>query len=439
MLYTRTVLKFNVSELFCRCFVLISPMPLNPRKSLVSFGWRFMFVWFLLYITTVTVDYFLLETWFESIGKPFHWLAVQTGNVFFGVSLVGANHFYSDTLLIYIHLFNLSALSIIIATVWNYFTKKDFAETKSFPVLLTSLRYFLALQLFMYGFAKIYKWQFMLPEPNILYTLVGDLHRDILYWTSMGSSRSYTMFMGMVEIVPAILLLFRRTTLAGAFAAVLVMTNVVAVNFGFDITVKLHSSTLLIISCVLLIPGRKRMLALFTGKATEEWKYPVFTISENRKWIGASAKVVAVIIIFAESHYPYWMTGNYNDDVSERPPMHGAYEVITYSSSYGDTLVRNSNPSNRIFVHRHGYLIFQYENGGMNDYPVVIDSTNQTIHLTGYNFGSEFEGIRWKQINDSVFEFRSANIYSTEYWLVKKLDVSKLPLMQEEFTWIDRD
>lgn len=374
--------------------------------------------------------------------------------LFFGVNLLGADEFYSDSLLVFVHVFNLALIAFIGATIWTILSKPStepvpsgveglsltkFTDTKFYPILLTLLRYFVALNLLVYGFSKLYKWQFMLPEPNILYTKVGDMHRDILYWTSMGSSRSYTMFMGVIEIVPAILLLFRRTTLIGAFVAALVMTNVVAVNFGFDITVKLHSMMLLIMALVILIPGGKRIVALFTGKTVEEFKYPALTIAPNRKWISPVLKIAAIALLIAESHYPYTKTGTYNDDVSERPPMCGAYEVTQNWRSpltEMDSVIIPARSIHHIFIHRRGYMILEYSGNVMEDYPLTIDTVEHKFILTS---DAGTDEISWRPLGDSIYEFAGTLNAESFYVLVKKLDWEKMPLMQNEFTLIDED
>lgn len=397
------------------------------QEKPTSFFWLFALLFFALYISTLTFEYYLFDGWFRCVAPPFRWLAEQTGRFVWGVNLTGAHEFYSDSLLVYVHLLNLLLISLIAAAAWSFFSKTKFTATKLYPLLLTLLRYFVSLHLFIYGFSKLYKWQFMLPEPNILYTTVGEMHRDILYWTSMGTSRPYSMFMGVVEIVPAILLLFRRTTVLGAFAAVLVMANVVAVNFSFDITVKLHSSLLLIMAMVVLIPARKRIVALFTGKAAEEWRYPALQFSWKQKWLRLALKAAAIVLLLSEAHYPYTSTGTFNDDASPRPEFHGAYEVLSTQKtiSHSDSALQNETLppdapfAEKIFVHRRGYVIFQYNDGRM-------ESVEQ----------SEIKIVR---LDDSTLQFTRERKEGVYTYTARALDWRKLPLLEEEFTWIDEE
>ncbi|HTF05067.1 MAG TPA: hypothetical protein VK826_13660 [Bacteroidia bacterium] len=441
------------NELFLSEFVplIANAMSLPVTSWPKELLWRFLCVYFFLYITTLSFDYYLLPNITNWFGVPFHYAASFTGELFFGVNLTGAHEFYSDSLLVYVHVFNLVLIATVAAIVWTWKSKRPFSEAKLQPCFFVMLRYFVAFNLFVYGFSKLYKWQFMLPEPNILYTTVGNTPRDLLYWTSMGTSYSYSVFMGLIEIIPGILLLFRRTTVAGAIIAVMVMTNVLAVNLGFDITVKLHSFTLLFMALVILIPARKRLLSFFGGKETAAWKFPAIAWKPKWKWLLPGIKVLVVLVLFGEAHYPYVAVQNFNDDKAERPPMHGAYEILetdyNASGSDGPVYVEDDSPYaapvlQRIFILRRGYIVFEYSNGNMFDYPLVIDTTNKKFVYTA----SRDRYITYAALNDSTYTFESDNFSSSVddgylapkiIWTVKKLDWEKLPLLEGEFTWID--
>lgn len=415
-------------------------MALIPQEKPASFCGRMLLVFFFLYIGTLSFDYSLLSFYFEGVSVPFRWLAETTGQLFFGVTLLGAEGFYSDTLLVYVHVFNLVLIAVIVAAVWTFLSKQSFRETRAYPLLFTLLRYFLAFHLLIYGFSKIYKWQFMLPEPNILYTPVGEMHRDMLYWTSMGTSRAYSVFMGVIEIVPAILLLFRRTTLIGACVALMVLLNIAAVNFSFDIMVKLHSCILLLMSLVILAPGIKRIAAVLTGKSADAFSYPVFSFAANRKWISVAVKIAVVALLITEANYPYIATGNFNDDAAERPPMHGAYLVTDASTTnLHNPMVPEyfvASPVKMIFFHRSGYIIFRMQDGSMIDYPMEIDTVAHSVH---YGYGEGQRTFEWQQYAENAFTFWGYLEEEDQTLKVQRIELSKLPLLEEEFTWIDRD
>lgn len=410
------------------------------QNKLTSFAGRFALIWCALYISTLSFDYFLLEPWFSFVSTPFRSLAEFTGMKIFGVNLTDAEGFYADTLLVYVHLFNLTLIAAVASLAWTIGSKKPFSETKFYPFLFAMLRYFLALHLFIYGLAKIYKWQFMLPEPNILYTRVGDMHRDILYWTSMGTSRAYSIFMGAIEIIPALLLLFRRTALLGALISVMVLLNVVAVNFSFDITVKLHSTTLLLMALLILVPGRKRVAALWNTRPSEPFSYPKFSFAGKQRWMLPLTKLAVIALLLCEAHYPYTQTKNFNDDAAARPAMHGAYEVIgsTGTNLHNSLLPGNAvaSPVKMIFFHRRDYIIFQMQDGSMRDYPMQTDTV---AHRVTYGNAGEQHSFEWQQTSADRFSFWGYIEQEDASLQVQRVELSRMKLLQEEFTWIDHN
>ena len=312
---------------------------------------KHIFLWFaFLGILFIPVDYALI---------PFQ----NKIGLFFGAS--------SDTKALVYFILVLFALALGIACV---FPKTK--NTQLQKVVFILLYWYLSLQLMRYGANKLFKHQFYLPEPNILFTRVGNLDRDILYWTSMGTSYEYSVFMGIIEILPAILLLIPRFRFVGLLVSVGVFTNVLAVNIGFDITVKCFSSFLLFLSVLGMIPFRQK-INLLMGFSTQ----PEITVNQQQPKKSSSfflrfITLFGILFIFAETLYPYFQSGNFNDDKAPRPFLHGAYKRV------GPT----TNPKNIafVFVHRRGYLIFQNASKIQTDYHLQIAPSKHLFILTDY-------------------------------------------------------
>lgn len=166
----------------------------------------------------------------------------------------------SDSTTLYYLFFILFILSLIFTAAFFFFEFWKNHKTqiiKAFQIVLT---YYLACIMLKYGLDKIFKVQFYLPEPNILYTPVGMLDKDILFWSTMGTSYSYNIFMGLMEVVPALMLFFNKTRILGLFILSGVLINVAFINFSFDISVKLYSLFLLLICFLLLVPNLKKII-----------------------------------------------------------------------------------------------------------------------------------------------------------------------------------
>ena len=79
----------------------------------------------------------------------------------------------------------------------------------------------------------------------------------------MGASESYTMFVGFAEMISGILLFPRKTSTLGALMSIGVLSNVVALNFSYDVPVKLYSSHLLAMAIFVLLPEARRLANFF--------------------------------------------------------------------------------------------------------------------------------------------------------------------------------
>ena len=98
----------------------------------------------------------------------------------------------------------------------------------------TIVRYRLAIALLAYGFIKLFPLQSPFPSLSNLNTHYGDFTRWKLFSLSLGIVPSYEIFLGGVEIVAALLLLFRKTASVGAFIVLLFTGNVLMSNIAYE-------------------------------------------------------------------------------------------------------------------------------------------------------------------------------------------------------------
>lgn len=153
-----------------------------------------------------------------------------------------------DRTIDYIQLLLCLILSVLGALVWIALDRKRKEYHKLSYWMRLHVRYYLFAMFFVYGMAKVIKIQFSSPGITRLLQPLGEMSPMGLAWTFMGFSEPYTIFAGLMEVLAAVLLLFRKTTLLGAFVGAGVMSNVVMMNFSYDIPVKLFSLHLLLFS-----------------------------------------------------------------------------------------------------------------------------------------------------------------------------------------------
>jgi hypothetical protein len=304
--------------------------------------------------------------------QPVSWIQ----NHFFSEAIKNID-FSSDTIGLNILLCLLLAIACIVIALLDLFKIKSY---KVIPLFRFLAAYYIAFILLKYGVDKIVKRQFYLPEPNILYANFGSLTRDTLFWSTFGTSRSYSLITGGMEVVTAILILVKRTRIAGLFLSVLILANILLINFSFDISVKTFAAFLLLVSVCMVYPYLKSCYAFFIQRKQAQLlslQLPVTRLS-NRINILLSAVLVCYVL------YPYIRAGNFNDDKAERPFLHGAYGVTRFIIA-GDTLHSGDFPYKRFFIHRNSYIIFQQKDDTMTDYFFEIDSIQKQLTLQDYD------------------------------------------------------
>lgn len=259
-------------------------------------------------------------------------------------------------------------LSFVIAGLLIGFKKEKIPAMNS--VLHAVGAYILSFFLLKYGLDKCFQSQFYFPEPNTLHTSVGHLTKDILFWSSMGSSSTYNYFMGIIEVIPGLLLLHSRSRALGAFISIGVMANVFATNIGFDISVKLLSAFLLVLSAYVFTPSAPKIINAFLNTKINQHPLPSLRLRTLPKRIvkGSLLALLAIEILL-----PYLQFGNTNGRDGKSIAFHGSYDIEVIDGE--SALIPET--TKRIHIHNRGYLITESVDGKFQDHPITI--SNQTI------------------------------------------------------------
>jgi uncharacterized membrane protein YphA (DoxX/SURF4 family) len=358
------------------------------------------------------------------------------GLVNYFASLIGVecqfNNFSSDSkrLVILVVLLLLSSLILAFISRLKQLNKLQWHKIENVIRLIAT--YYLGWVLLKYGLDKLFKYQFYLPEPNILYSRVGDLDKDILFWSSMGSSYSYNIFMGISEIIPGMLLFFGKTRKLGLLLALGVLLNVVAINFSFDISVKLFSSFLLFITFYLIEPFAVNLWRFISNQKIALIQSSIDASNQSTKTFHWS-NLAVVSIILIESMFVYVNNQNFNDDKQERPLFHGAYEVDQFIQG-NDTLVGENNSLKNIFFHRDSYLIFQFKNEEMVDFKMDIDPIKKNLTLFDDAQNKKIYSIEFNQLT-KMLKLIHQGKYHREIIHCTQKEWKKMPLIQPLFHW----
>ena len=264
--------------------------------------------------------------WLSPIWKP---VAPMVATRLFHVSAEAATYHRTgsgDTALQYMDVFLSFVAALCGTAIWSMLDRRRDQYVILHSWLRLLIRYFMALMLLSYGFSKVFLLQF--PENSLirLGQEYGTFSPMGVVWSFMGASAAYTIFSGLAEVTGGVLLYFRRTTALGALVTFGVMTNVVALNYCYDIPVKIHSTHYLLMSAFLLAPDFHRLMNVFLlNRAAEpgELRFPEFRPGW-RLWTSR----VAWIVLFALGVIAQGV-GAYKSYAAPKPrtPLYGLYTV----------------------------------------------------------------------------------------------------------------
>ncbi len=378
-----------------------------------------------LVILTVYFPYTFIWHPATAMFSLFKELAIFSGKNFWGLKTEDTIEFSSDSIWLYVHLGNLFLLSILLSLVISI-KMASAKQNTVWAIILIFIRYYLVLQLMIYGWNKIFKWQFYLPEPNTLGTPIGDLSKEMVFWSLVGSSYGYSVFAGLLEVIPALMLLFKRTQILGAAISFGVLLQVFAMNVSFDISVKFYSAFLLVLSAIILWANKRKILKGLgilseesrSDKLMTEVKFPFKIVLKSVVWV----------LIVCESFYMYFAEWNFNDDKAERPKYHGAYTV----ASSGDS----ANDIKKIYIHRKGYLITESADRKQKDFKFQLEESghwylSDTVTNSGFEVDciiksdsliqlAHWPGMERDTLNLRAFEWQSmALLQGQSHWCVE--------------------
>ena len=306
----------------------------GSRGMLFTVAHRFLLAYLFIYIVPFPVGVIPYTSWlgelFQSILRP---MVLKVGEVVFGTSITVMPNGSGDTTYNYVEIFTFAFIAAISVIGWTLWRRAVPVSTRVHDVMTVYVRYCLAMYMFGYGWTKVFPNQMPLPGPDRLIGTIGDMSPMGLVWTFMGTGTAYQIFAGCAEVLAGVLLLWRRTALAGGLVAAGVLANVVALNFCFDVPVKIFSSHLLVMAIFLCLPHAARLLAvlLFNLPAAPVVLRP-FPI--RHRWVrraALAAKLGFIVLIAVLPAHRDWQFMISEGLFAPTKPWHGIYRVDSFT------------------------------------------------------------------------------------------------------------
>jgi hypothetical protein len=267
------------------------------RSRFARFAFHFMVVYFGAYFLPIT------PLWNVAV----QWAAPHVFHVSAAVLPNGSG----DTTWNYVQVFCIGVLASTGAALWSLVDRLEADSARHRVLFRLWIRFWLATAMLSYGVIKVVPMQFPAPAADLLDLPYGDASPMGALWRFMGTSAPYTMFAGTFEVLAGSLLAFRRTTLLGSLVAAAVLVNIVALNFCYDVPVKLYSLHLLAMAIILAAPDAGTLLRVFITHqpAAPVPDPPLFQSPRATRILGAATGALLVyyvtssVIVGAQQRY----------------------------------------------------------------------------------------------------------------------------------------
>lgn len=331
--------------------------------SIKNYLFSFLLVYFYFHIFGFALSFF-----FEPLV---HWSADTIFNI--GYTFEKNGYGSGDNTYSYLLMFWNLIFSLLLAFPLAILAKKHkFANTPGLTYsFLMLLRFYLAFFMLIYGIGKILPMQFPPIDLARLAQPYGQSSPMGLAWAFLQYSPAYAAFSGFAEAIGALFLLNRKTVTLGAIILLGVLSNIVAMNFCYDIPVKISSSHMLLACLILLYSDRKRIYNFFILNKVVEQKKEVISFKNKQ-----DEKIFNIVAIVSKSGFALAIIAFFGimylrSNSLETSKLYGVYE----------TTAQNKSKFSRFIFEEGNWASVTYSNKEVAFFTVELDTIKNTIRL----------------------------------------------------------
>jgi hypothetical protein len=274
--------------------------------------------------------------------------------------------------------------------------------------LTVAIRFYVGLMLINYGLFKVIQVQFPPPSLYRLTETYGDSSPMGLAWTFLGFSKGYNLFMGIAEVA-AVLLLFRRTLTFGLIITLMTTANVMAVNYFFDVPVKILSTHLFLMCAFLLARDFQKLLVFFFQRIpvalTDIYK------PKLHKALSVGFLVLKVLVLCYALGYGFYNTLEskeryYGED--SKSPLKGLYEVkeVTLNGETKNTDTFTLKDWKYIAIDQKDYALVQFFDLSRRWMQLEVNEEEEKMILTDSQNDDKTYDLNYYEGDDKDFYFK---------------------------------
>jgi hypothetical protein len=347
----------------------------SPARRIL---FRFAFAYLVLYNFPYPLIYIpFVDVIVSPYQKLWRALVPWVGAHLFHVAAVFRPTGSGDSTYSYVQVFCFLVAALAVTAVWTLLDRERLHYTRLSAGLRIYIRFALGMAMIDYGTFKVIKSQFPDPPLDRLLQPYGDASPMGLVWTFMGASRTYNIFAGAAEMIGGLLLTVRSTTLLGALVSLGAISNVVALNYFYDVPVKLYSTHLLAMAVFLIVPDLRRLIDMFVlGRRVEPVEIrPLF----RRPWMHRGALVLRTLFVLGCTAYALKIS--YENSQLEKSPLHGIWNVDQFEidGQLRPPLVTDRERWRRVIFHSPGTMAVQLMSDSRERYLLKLENGVLTL------------------------------------------------------------
>lgn len=405
-------------------------------------GFRFLLAYIALTFLPNPFDTFPGMKWLSDANEAVHyaavpWLARHVLRIPYEIT--SRPNGSGDTTFNYVEIVCILGIAALVTLVWSLLDRRRSHYASLAAALRIYVRYLLASVLLIYGLEKVVPLQFGTLDASQLTRTIGGSTPMGLLWTFMAASRTYTFYGGLAECVPALLLLFRRTALLGALLGAAVLSNVVMLNFSYDVCVKLYSMHLLLLCILLIAPDARRLADFFLlhrPTAPNALRGP--RRSPRIETLTRVAKVAAIVIAVGGPAWHVERAWQKYSPSAPRPALYGLYDVnsFTRNGAVVPPLLTEGTRWRSVFFDADETICFVNMKGERKWLNATDDAVQKTLTLTPF-VGESGAPIVLSYTHDGDHVTLTGPFAGASVSARATRSTEKFPLVERGFHWIN--
>jgi len=347
-----------------------------------------------------------------------------------------------DTTYDYLVILLIAILSVTGTLIWSILDQKRLNYNKLLYWLTVIVRYYIAITMVTYGCFKIIKLQFPAPSLGQLLQPLGNFSPMGLEWSYMGYSTGFNYVTGFAEIICGLLLFFRKTTTLGAIAGVVVIGNVMAVNYCFDVPVKLLSTMLVVMSLFLLVKDSKRLINFFLLNKDAPpalLEPPRFKFKWKNITLTVTKYLLIVYVVYSTLLGAIYAGASRGDD-APKVALFGIYNVQSFIRNNDSLppLKTDTARWNRLIVNNYtNNAQIQLMDDSMKYYFFKADTIHHTIVINSYADTAHKFHFTYTKIKPDIMVMTGRWKQDSVSIRFKRFDEKQFRLLKRGFHWIN--